>query len=65
MKTLFAVLAVVTLSGCATLTGKPSLHERLLDCTERLAESTDAHIVDSSNVCLKVYSFEKAPRTLQ
>lgn len=59
---IIVLITAVLLTGCAGYSG-PNFTKDILNCTERLSDRTGAHIVDSSNVCIKAYKFEQKVAT--
>jgi len=58
----YSIIALLILmTGCATFEGHKDA-TRILDCTVTLSSKTEAHIIDSSDVCIKAYNFERKPR---
>ena len=62
LKLLGAISMSLTLASCASYGGS-QYHKDILNCTERLSAKTESHVIDSGNLCLKVYESEKPART--
>lgn len=63
-KSIIVMTILLLLGGCATYNG-PKSAVQVLECTERMSDRTGAHVVDSSDVCLKAYKYADTPRSKQ